>query len=150
MDIARLVVALVLAECSFEPAWITRTLQRHWKDRTGFYARVNQILQIELEKKKNPRAASKDCIAVLRTRFLSAALERGLVKTSKGMSVRSPPPPAEVDFAWSEDATYTIDFRDFAERVVNPPATSQFCVFNLSRRIRDLQEALAAVTTSNE
>jgi hypothetical protein len=150
MDVAQLVVALVLTEYNFDPAWVARTLQRHWKRRIGFYTAINEILQIELEKKKNPRATSKDRIAVLRVRFLSAALERGLVEKPKEISLRSSPPSAEITFDWSSDGTHTIDFRDSPEQVVSPPPITQFCAFNLSRRIRDLQQALAAVTTPNE
>jgi hypothetical protein len=141
-DVCQLLVGLVLAEINIDPLLIVRTLQRHWKQRSGFHAAINQILRVESEKKEKPLIGAKDCIVVLRPRFMSAALgERGLMIKPDGISLRSPPPPVEIEFVWPPNATLEIDLQESSE---------QICAFNLSKRIRDLEQALAAVSATNE
>ena len=123
-DLFQLLVALELSEFNIDPNLIVKIVQGHWMGRKGFYAAIQHA--------QGP--SNEDCLAFLRVCFMSASLgQRRVMQSATAISQRSAPHPVEIQFVWASGANILKALQEPRER---------FCVFNLSARIRAVNEAL--------
>jgi hypothetical protein len=122
-----LLVALELSEFNIDPNLIVKIVQDHWKGRKGFYVAI-QNAQLQ---------PNEDYLAFLSVRFMSASLGRRRVMQSATMiSLRSAPHPVEPRFYWASGVSGASLLKALQE------PGERFCVFNLSARIRAVNEAI--------
>jgi hypothetical protein len=126
-DLYQLLVALELSEFNIDPNLIVKIVQDHWKGKKGFYAAI-----------QNAERSNEDCLAFLSVRFMSASLgQRRVMQSATAISLRSAPHPVEPRFVWASGASGATLLKALQE------PGERFCVFNLSARIRAVNEALA-------
>jgi hypothetical protein len=122
-----LLIALELSEFNIDPNLIVKIVQDHWRGRKGFYAAI-QNAQLR---------SNEDCLAFLSVRFMSATLgQRRVMQSATAISLRSAPDPVEPRFVWASGASGASLLKALQE------PGERFCVFNLSARIRAVNEAL--------
>ena len=134
-DLFQLLVALELSEFDIDPTLIVQIVQQHWKLRKGFFATIRLAQRLPSE---NP---SGDWLVIMRPCFMSASLgQRRMIQSATEMSVRSAPNPVEIRFVLAHNASNILipTLREPRERL---------CVFNLSARIRAVEEALKGFAT---
>jgi hypothetical protein len=127
-DLFQLLVALELSEFDIDPTLIVQIVQRHWKLREGFFETIRLAQQLPSE------GPSGDWLVVMRPWFMSASLgQRRIMQSATGISVRSAPNPVEIQFVLARNAS----------NILIPKPGERLCVFNLSARIRAVEQALA-------
>jgi hypothetical protein len=127
-DLFQLLIALELAEFNIDPTLIVKIVQDHWTGKKGFYAAIQNAQW----------RSNEDCLAFLSVRFMSASLgQRRVVQTATAISLRSAPHPVVPRFYWAKGVSGAGLLK-----VLQEPG-ERFCVFNLSARIRAVNEALA-------
>jgi hypothetical protein len=127
-DLFQLLVALELSEFNIDPNLIVKIVQDHWRGRKGFYAAIQNA----------QRQPNEDCLAFLSVRFMSASLgQRRVMQSATTVSLRSAPHPVVPQFVWASGVSGASLLKALQE------PGERFCVFNLSERIRAVNEALA-------
>jgi hypothetical protein len=127
-DLFQLLIALELSEFNIDPNLIVKIVQDHWKGRKGFYVAI-QNAQLQ---------PNEDYLAFLSVRFMSASLgQRRVMQSPTAISLRSAPHPVEPRFYWASGVSGASLLKALQE------SGERFCVFNLSARIRAVNEALA-------
>jgi hypothetical protein len=127
-DLFQLLVALELSEVNIDPNLIVKILQDHWMGRKGFYAAIQNAQW----------RSNEDCLAFLSVRFMSASLGQRRVMQS-ATAIPSVPRLIRSNPGITGPA---VSAAPITLRRCRTPGEG-FCVFNLSARIRAVNEALA-------
>ena len=127
-DLFQLLVALELSEFNIDPNLIVKIVRDHWMGRKGFYAAIQNAQW----------RPNEDYLAFLSVRFMSASLgQRQVMRSATEISLRSAPHPVVPRFYWASD----VSDASLLKALQGPG--ERFCVFDLSARIRAVNEALA-------
>ena len=132
-DLFQLLVALELSEFDIDPTLIVDIVRRHWKTKDGFHETIRLAQQFPNE---DPNDPSGDWLVIMRPHFMSASLgQRRIMQSAAGISVRSAPNPVDIKPVLARNAADIVIPTRKRER-------ERLCVFNLSARIRAVEQAL--------
>ena len=124
-DVFQLLICLELAEFGIDPYLIVRIVQRDWAREGPIWEAID----------RTQRFPGDDFHVAIRARFMSSSWSGGWKQSAKGISVSSRSDPISIHiFKRTDSAVFLKELQEARQR---------FSVFNLSARVRAVEQALA-------